>query len=112
MEDYLAELHRVRSRGYAIDDEEYLSGIRAVAAALHNRRGLPMAIWVVGIASNMEQTRLMQVADITVAAAKTLRSQLEGIANGGFGLAAPVGRDTLHIQSEKDPEPVHALNNP
>jgi len=112
MEDYLAELQRVLSRGYAIDDEEYLSGIRAVAAALHNRRGLPMAIWVVGIASNMGLTRLRQVADITVGAAKDLRSQLEGIAHSSFEPAATAGRDALPIQTEKDAEPVHALNNP
>jgi len=112
MEDYLAELHRVRSQGYAIDYEEYLSGIRAVAAALHNRRGLPMAIWVVGIARNMRLTRLRQVADITVAAAKDLCSRLEGVAHGSFGQAAAAGGGSLHIQSEMDAEPVHALKNP
>ncbi len=111
MEDYLAELQRVRSRGYAIDDEEYLSGIRAVAAALHNRRGLPMAIWVVGIAGNMGLTRLRQVADITVAAATNLRSQLEDIAHSSFGPATAADRAGLPTQTEKD-APVHALNNP
>jgi DNA-binding IclR family transcriptional regulator len=96
VEDYLAELQRVRSRGYAIDDEEYLSGIRAVAAALHNRRGLPMAIWVVGIASNMGMTRLRQVADITVAAAGNLRSRLEGVEHSSSGVAAG-GGDAVSI---------------
>jgi DNA-binding IclR family transcriptional regulator len=76
-EDYLVELERVRSQEYAIDDEEYLSGIRAVAAAVHNRRGLPMAIWVVAIANNMGFARLQQVADETVLAAKRLRSLLD-----------------------------------
>jgi DNA-binding IclR family transcriptional regulator len=77
IEDYLMELERVRTQGYALDDEEYLSGIRAVAAAVHNRRGLPMAIWVVAIANNMGFTRLQQVADETVLAAKKLRSLLD-----------------------------------
>ena len=85
MEDYLAELHRVRSRGYAIDDEEYLSGIRAVAVSIHNWRGLPMAIWVVGIAGNMGLARLHQVAEIVLVAAGKLRSQLEGIAHSASG---------------------------
>ena len=80
MEDYLAELNQVRARGYATDDEEYLSGIRAVAASVHNWRGLPMAIWVVGIAGNMGLARLHQVAEIVMASAGKLRSQLEGIA--------------------------------
>lgn len=82
VEQYLAELDRVRSRGFAIDDEEYLSGIRAVAVALKNRRGLPMAVWVVGIASNIDMARLEQVAQMAVDAAKELRSRLEGTAGG------------------------------
>jgi DNA-binding IclR family transcriptional regulator len=77
MADYLAEINTVRSRGYAIDDEEYIPGIRAVAVALNNRRGPPMAVWVVGIGSNMDLTRIESVAEMTTAAAKKLRSQLE-----------------------------------
>jgi DNA-binding IclR family transcriptional regulator len=83
VEQYLAELDRVRSQGFAIDDEEYLPGIRAVAVALNNRRGLPMAVWVVGIANSMGLARLQQVAEMTVQAAKELRSRIEGI-GGGF----------------------------
>lgn len=89
IDDYLAELQRVRSQGYAIDDEEYLSGIRAVAVALHNQRGLPMAIWVVGIASNMGLSRLQQVADITAAAARRFRAQLRETLEPGAGSADP-----------------------
>ena len=50
---YLDELEQVRSRGYAMDDEEYLPGVRAVAMPLGNRRGLPLALWVVGFAGSM-----------------------------------------------------------
>jgi DNA-binding IclR family transcriptional regulator len=77
LDDYLAELGRVGSQGYAIDDEEYLSGIRAIAVALHNLRGLPMAIWVVGIAGSLMPSRLRQVAEMTVLSARKLRSLLE-----------------------------------
>jgi len=111
LEDYLAELERVRSRGYAIDDEEYLSGIRAAAVALHNRRGLPMAIWVVGIASNMGLRRLQQVAELTVVAAGKLRSQLEGIADGGFEPDASDASNDRRIESEKDAKPVRTAKN-
>lgn len=45
---YLAELKKVRQNGYALDDEEYLPGIRAVAVALGNKRGLPLLLWLVG----------------------------------------------------------------
>jgi DNA-binding IclR family transcriptional regulator len=84
VEEYLSDLNRVRSRGYAVDDEEYLSGIRAIAVALNNRRGLPMAIWVVGIASNMKLEELPDVATIMAVAASTLCSQLEESGNAGI----------------------------
>ena len=77
LEGYLAELDVVRSRGYAVDDEEYLSGVRAVAVALNNRRGLPMAIWVVGFTVNMGLEKLQQVADLAAESAKKLRFDLE-----------------------------------
>lgn len=77
LEEYLAELDVVRSRGYAVDDEEYLSGVRAVAVALNNRRGLPMAIWVVGFTVNMGLEKLQQVADLAAESAKKLRFDLE-----------------------------------
>ena len=104
IDDYLAELDQVRSLGYAVDDEEYLSGIRAVAVALQNRCGLPMAIWVVGIASNMELTRLKHVADITTVAAKKLRSQLEECEDRGFQSDAAVANPS---KSERQTSLLH-----
>ncbi|MFZ0945035.1 MAG: IclR family transcriptional regulator C-terminal domain-containing protein [Syntrophobacteraceae bacterium] len=77
LEEYLADLNRVRSRGYAIDDEEYLSGVRVVAVALNNRQGLPIAIWVLGFSANMGLEKLQYAADIAGASAKKLRSQME-----------------------------------
>ena len=52
-EAYLAELDVVRDKGFSVDDEEYLTGVRAVAVALHNHKGPPMAIWTVGLSSKM-----------------------------------------------------------
>jgi DNA-binding IclR family transcriptional regulator len=91
-EEYLAELNRVRLRGYAVDDEEYLSGVRAVAVALNNRQGLPIAIWVVGFAVNMGLEKLQYVAGIVAASAEKLRSQLEEAPDAGLesGVASRV----------------------
>jgi DNA-binding IclR family transcriptional regulator len=50
---YLAELDRVRAKGFSVDDEEYLTGVRAIAVALHNHKGPPMAIWAVGLSSKL-----------------------------------------------------------
>jgi DNA-binding IclR family transcriptional regulator len=76
-EEYLAELERVRTQGYAVDIEEYLPGIRAVAVALHNRRGLPTAVWVVGISANMEANKMKRIAEIAIDGAEKLRCELD-----------------------------------
>ena len=74
---YMSELERVRSQGYAIDIEEYIQGIRAVAVALHNRRGLPAALWVVGISANMDQEKMEHIAGIARSKADQLRHLLD-----------------------------------
>lgn len=75
--EYLAELDQVHARGYAVDIEEYLQGIRAVAVALHNRRGLPAALWVVGISANMDADKMEKIAEIAREKAEKLRYEMD-----------------------------------
>jgi DNA-binding IclR family transcriptional regulator len=58
---YLDEIDRVRQNGYAVDDEEYLPGVRAVAVGVGNHRGLPLALWVVGFAGVLEKAVLSDI---------------------------------------------------
>lgn len=48
---YLEELRQVRKQGFALDNEEYLSGVKAVAVDIRNTRRLSMALWIAGFAS-------------------------------------------------------------
>ncbi|NNF99953.1 MAG: IclR family transcriptional regulator [Desulfobacteraceae bacterium] len=75
--EYLLELDRVGSQGYAVDVEEYLPGIRAVAVAVNNRRGLPAAIWVVGMSATMEMDKIRRIADLTMEKADIFRRALD-----------------------------------
>jgi DNA-binding IclR family transcriptional regulator len=50
---YLEEIGRVRERGYALDDEEYLRGVRAVAVPVRKYGETVAALWVVGFTSQM-----------------------------------------------------------
>jgi IclR family acetate operon transcriptional repressor len=75
--EYLAELDRVRIQGYAIDDEEYIPGIKAVAVALNNRKGPSLAVWVVGLSNTMGSTKIQQVIDVILNTAKKLHLALE-----------------------------------
>ena len=77
---YLEELKRVRQQGYALDDEEYLPGVRAVAVSLGNQRGLPLAIWVVGFADAINDQTLSSIVEFTLLAANKLKTLLDNSA--------------------------------
>lgn len=75
-ERYLDLLRGVREQGYATDDEEYISGVRAVAAPIH-APGQPLsAIWVVGFTPSMTDEKLQAVARETLAAARAIQRRL------------------------------------
>ncbi len=76
-DEYLAEMEKVRQKGYSVDDEEYLIGVRAVAVALNNIKGPPMAVWTVGLANNMGSNKIERAIDIMTAAAEKLRNTLD-----------------------------------
>ena len=76
-DQYLAELKNVRDQGYALDNEEYMEGVKAVAVALGNHRGLPLAIWVVGFSSSMSNEKLPNITKQTLETSKQIRSALE-----------------------------------
>lgn len=73
---YLEELSKVRKTGYAVDNEEYLTGLKAVAVALHNQKGPPMAVWVVGLSSGMNTDKMDRTIECLVSKADMLRQTL------------------------------------
>ena len=75
--ELMAELAKVRERGWALDDEEYIPGVRAVAAGVGNLHGLPMAIWVVGFAGNMGSREIDKITRATLETTQKLRHFLD-----------------------------------
>lgn len=71
---YLKELARVRRDGFALDNEEYLAGVNALAMSLGLHRGLPLLVWVVGFTYSMPKERMPQIIHETLAAAEELKS--------------------------------------
>ena len=69
-DDYLAELARVRADGYALEDDEYLSGVRAVSAAIVDAAGRPVAtLSIAAVRARVSAERLRALgAPVTEAA--------------------------------------------
>lgn len=75
-ETYLKELKWVRRHGYALDHEEYMVGVKAVAVNLGNYRSLPLMMWVVGFASILTDDKMPYVVEKTLEASKNLKQVL------------------------------------
>lgn len=74
---YIAEINKVRQNGYAVDDEEYLPGVRAVAVSVGNCRGLPIALWVVGFAGAMGNAVLPDIIQHIQKTAQNLKKTID-----------------------------------
>ena len=74
---YRKEIVRVRRRGYAVDDEEYLPGVRAVSAPVLDSRGRMVAtVTVVGSSVRLSDARMRQAATAVLEAAAGISRRL------------------------------------
>lgn len=74
---YRAALPQVRACGYALDDEEYLVGVRAAAAPINDAQGrVVAALCVVGFSTRLPYDKLVRVAKQTRAVAEQISRQL------------------------------------
>ena len=55
---FLGEVEQVKEQGYAVDDEEYIPGVRAVAAPLLSSSSQPAALWLVGFTSTLNDHKI------------------------------------------------------
>jgi DNA-binding IclR family transcriptional regulator len=74
---YLKELKWVRRNGYALDNEEYLVGVKAVTVNLGIFRSLPLLMWGVGFAAAMTEKNLPGIIQKTLEAAEKVKSILK-----------------------------------
>lgn len=74
---YRATLRQVRAQGYAIDDEEYLLGVRAVSAPVNDAQGhVIAALCVVGFGTRLAHAKLDDIAKQTRRAAEAISRAL------------------------------------
>ena len=75
----LADLEAIRRRGYSVDDEEYLTGLRCVAAVVYNTKSEALcAIAVLGLAARFTPERVMDLGALVQNTARELTLALGG----------------------------------
>ena len=74
---YYQELENVRKKGYAVDDEEYILGVRAVASPIVGLGQLMSAIWVVGFKASLNKEKMKAVIEETKEAAEAIRIRIQ-----------------------------------
>lgn len=74
---YREELHETRKRGYTIDYEEYLHGVRAVAAIIKTGDPPLAAIWVVGFASSLTDKKMQEMIKKILRAADKISVEMK-----------------------------------
>jgi len=79
-EQYMEELRQARKLGYATDNEEYILGVRAVAAPVKGAGHMASAIWVVGFKASLDEDRIRSLIAETRRAAEAISSETKRIA--------------------------------
>ncbi len=77
LDRYRRELKRVREKGYAIDDEEYIPGVRAAASPLMELGQLRSAIWAVGFKASLDDEKLKNLAIQTHKTARSVSRRIQ-----------------------------------
>lgn len=77
--ELLAEMARIRAAGYAVDDEEFVTGLRCVAATVFDRAGEALfAISISGLAARVPAERVASVGELVVSTAQAITRALGG----------------------------------
>jgi IclR family KDG regulon transcriptional repressor len=82
---YMAKVRDARATGYGLDDEEYIQGVRAVAAVIHNPGQQMAAVWVVGFTPSMSAEKLPLIASATKRAADVISQKIHLRSSNGQG---------------------------
>lgn len=81
-DSYLRELRLVREKGYATDDEEYILGVRAVAAPVLEESQLMGALWAVGFKAGLSDEDMVSLISETLKAAKEINQRIQDKTRG------------------------------
>lgn len=75
-EIYLEKLKPAREQKVATDDEEYIAGVRAVAALIRNHDHMAPAIWIVGFKASLDDLKMKTATREIRKAAQTIQHRI------------------------------------
>jgi IclR family KDG regulon transcriptional repressor len=75
-DQYAKELENVRKGGIAFDDEEYISGVRAVVAPIKQYGPYVPALWVVGFKASMSDKKIQTIIEQTKITAQRINEKI------------------------------------
>ena len=76
--EFFEQIKRARQRGFAMDDEEYIPGVRAVASPVAGTGHAKYAIWAVGFKASLDNEKIESLGEETREATRTISHRLEG----------------------------------
>ncbi len=76
--EFFEQIKSARQHGYAVDDEEYMPGVRAVASPITGTGYTMYAIWVVGFKASLDDRSMKLFCRETREAARAISRKLEG----------------------------------
>lgn len=103
LEDLLADLGRVRERGYAVDDEELNLDVRCVAAPIFDIYGSPVAsVGLSGPAARVAHSRVGDLGNHVRTAAVRITEELGGHVPAAFASRPPSPIRGTQVVGEAD----------
>jgi len=97
LQEFHDHLAAIRERGWAADDEETYVGVRCLAAAVRDHRGVPVgSIGLSGPAQRVTNDRIPVLAQLIKDAAAKISRQLGYVPARGVGVPAPAAAEASH----------------